>query len=48
MRQHPHVEYEGEWLSFENYLKRRFNISTSHGMSPALFERQRGSPATGR
>lgn len=29
------VEYEGEWLSFEEYLKRRFDIDTSHGISPA-------------
>ena len=29
------VEYEGEWISFEEYLQRRFNISTSHGISPA-------------
>lgn len=28
------VEYEGEWISFEEYLQRRFNISTSHGISP--------------
>ena len=29
------VEYEGEWISFEEYLKRRFNLDTSHGISPA-------------
>ncbi len=29
------VEYKGEWLSFEEYLKRRFNLDTSHGISPA-------------
>jgi hypothetical protein len=28
------IEYQGEWVSFEDYLKRRFNIETSHGMSP--------------
>jgi len=28
------VEYQGEWISFEEYLKRRFNIDTSHGISP--------------
>jgi hypothetical protein len=28
------IEYEGEWISFEEYLKRRFNIDTSHGISP--------------
>lgn len=36
------IEYQGEWLSFEEYLERRFNIRTSHGMSPAEFERLRG------
>ena len=34
------VEYQGEWLSFEDYLLRRFNIETTHGMSPAETERQ--------
>ena len=29
------VEYKGEWISFEEYLKRRFNLDTSHGISPA-------------
>lgn len=28
------VEYQGEWLSFEDYLKRRFGLDTSHGISP--------------
>lgn len=36
------VEYEGEWLSFENYLERRFNLSTSHGISPAEAEKAFG------
>jgi hypothetical protein len=27
------IEYQGEWISFEQYLKRRFNIETSHGIS---------------
>ena len=29
------VEYQGEWISFEEYLLRRFNINTTHGISPA-------------
>jgi hypothetical protein len=33
------IEYEGQWISFEEYLKRRFNIDTSHGMSPAEAEK---------
>ncbi len=28
------VKYEGEWISFEQYLQREFNINTSHGISP--------------
>jgi CHASE3 domain sensor protein len=28
------VEYEGEWISFEEYLRRKFDISTTHGISP--------------
>lgn len=37
------IEYEGDWLSFEEYLQRRFNLKTSHGLSPAEFEKLRGS-----
>jgi hypothetical protein len=33
------VKYEGEWISFEQYLLRRFKISTSHGISPAEAKR---------
>ena len=29
------VEYQGEWISFEEYLLRRFHINTTHGISPA-------------
>jgi hypothetical protein len=28
------IEYEGTWISFEEYLQRRFGIRTSHGISP--------------
>jgi hypothetical protein len=28
------VEYQGEWLSFEEYLKRRFHVETTHGIAP--------------
>jgi len=28
------VEYEGEWISFEEYLRRKFSISATHGISP--------------
>ena len=28
------VEYEGEWISFEEYLRRKFNLSATHGISP--------------
>lgn len=33
------IEYEGEWISFEQYLQRRFRIQTSHGISPEEAER---------
>jgi len=29
------IEYQGEWLSFEEYLRRRFRMETTHGISPA-------------
>lgn len=28
------IEFEGDWLSFEEYLKRRFGLDTTHGISP--------------
>lgn len=28
------VQYQGEWVSYEEYLQRRFNVSVSHGISP--------------
>ena len=27
------IEYEGEWLSIEDYLMRRFHAQITHGMS---------------
>ena len=37
------VEYEGEWISFEEYLRRKFNLSSTHGISPdALSQIQLG------
>jgi hypothetical protein len=33
------IEYQGQWISFEEYLRRRFNIETSHGISPAEAKR---------
>ena len=33
------VEYQGEWISFEEYLGRRFNVVITHGISPAEAER---------
>jgi CHASE3 domain sensor protein len=29
------IEYQGEWMSFEAYLRRRFDLQTTHGISPA-------------
>jgi hypothetical protein len=48
------VRYEGEWISVEDYLKRRYGIVTSHGMSPAaqqMLEAEEGAarlPHSGR
>ncbi len=36
------VEYQGEWLSFEEYLKRRFDLDTNHGISPAQAQKAFG------
>lgn len=39
------VRYEGEWISVETYLQRRYGVVTSHGISPAaesLLEAQMG------
>ncbi len=29
------VEYQGDWITFEEYLLRRFNLNVTHGISPA-------------
>jgi hypothetical protein len=36
------VEYEGKWISFEKYLLKRFNVSTTHGIFPAEAEKMFG------
>jgi CHASE3 domain sensor protein len=28
------VEFDGEWISFEEYLRRKFHVSATHGISP--------------
>jgi CHASE3 domain sensor protein len=28
------VEFDGEWISFEEYLRRKFNIAATHSISP--------------
>lgn len=33
------IEHEGRWISFEEYLERRFLLKTTHGVSPAEAER---------
>ena len=41
------VRYEGEWISVEAYLERRYGVVTSHGMSPTaqkLLEAEAGLP----
>lgn len=40
------VRFEGEWVSVETYLERRYGVLTSHGISPdamELFESERES-----
>jgi CHASE3 domain sensor protein len=33
------IKYDGEWISFEEYLKRRFGIQATHGISEKEFAR---------
>ncbi len=33
------VKHEGEWMTFENYLERRFGVMTTHGISPKAMEK---------
>jgi hypothetical protein len=33
------IEYNGGWISFEEYLKRRFDIESTHGISPDQAEK---------
>jgi CHASE3 domain sensor protein len=39
------VEYEGEWISFEEYLRRKFKISATHGISPEALSELFGAEA---
>ena len=44
------VRHEGEWMTFERYLDRRFGLMTSHGISPKAIEKLEAEnqlPATG-
>jgi CHASE3 domain sensor protein len=41
------VEYDGEWITFEEYLLRRFNLRVTHGISPdeaARYIEEHGDP----
>ncbi len=42
------VEYEGEWISFEQYLERRFHQKTTHGISPTEAARMLATLKEGR
>jgi CHASE3 domain sensor protein len=33
------IEFEGEWMSIEAYMERRFSVSITHGISPAELQR---------
>ncbi|HXG90510.1 MAG TPA: hypothetical protein VNJ02_19450, partial [Vicinamibacterales bacterium] len=33
------VRHEGEWMTFERYLERRFGLRTTHGISPKAIEK---------
>jgi CHASE3 domain sensor protein len=33
------IEYKGEWISFEEYLDRRFGLKATHGISPLEAEK---------
>lgn len=39
------IEYEGRWMSFEQYLEARFGIKASHGISPEEAAKVMGSMA---
>jgi len=32
------VRHEGEWITFDSYLERRFGVMTTHGISPEAME----------
>lgn len=42
------IEYQGEWMSFEQYLGARFGIVPSHGVSPDAARRVREESRTAR
>jgi len=34
------IRFEGQWISFEEYLKRRYHVKVSHGISDTEFARR--------
>jgi hypothetical protein len=40
------VEYQGEWISFEEYLQRRFRLDATHGISPESLREHFGDVET--
>jgi CHASE3 domain sensor protein len=42
------IEFDGEWMSFEAYLYKRFGLETSHGMSPQELDRFEEGLSSGR
>jgi CHASE3 domain sensor protein len=41
------IEYDGEWLSVEEYLSRRYNTDVTHGISPAEADKMRAGQPPG-
>jgi CHASE3 domain sensor protein len=40
------VQYEGQWIRFDEYLKRRFGVSVSHGISREAMAKMEGEIQT--
>jgi len=38
-----HIEYKGDWVAMEEFLKRGFDTPTTHGICPACLARQKAA-----
>ena len=43
-----HIDFKGDWISFEEFLRKGFDTPTTHGICPSCLEKQRNALAKAR